>query len=174
MAGNAVAADEGFMELPFDNTPEEKSVGEKDKSGENAEITLKFGKGLAHNFTGKDGKEYVEIKIPNKDENDKTPWEHFVLPANHVHENQFGKGLWAKIPENGETKLVRGVPPKEEGGKWGRSERKIPNTELKSLVEHYKGKGEWQAGIDAQKTEVKAKSEKKQTKVKTSHGRTER
>ena len=35
------------------------------------EITIKFGKGcVGEPFTGKDGKEYKQILIPNKDEND--------------------------------------------------------------------------------------------------------
>lgn len=155
--------------VEFNDEPMNTNTGNmKDKTSESEEITLKFGKGLAHFFNGKDGNEYVEIKIPNRDKNDKAPWEHFVLPASHVHENQFGKGLWAKIPENGETKLVRGVSPKEEGGTWGRSERKIPNLELKSLVEHYKERGEWQTGINAQKkADVKIEAEKIQEKIRS-------
>ena len=38
------------------------------------EISIKFGKGLAEPFTGKDGKEFMRILIPNQDPGDKTPW----------------------------------------------------------------------------------------------------
>lgn len=62
------------------------------------EITLHFGKGTAEPFTSKDGKEMMRIVIPNQDRSDHTPWASFVLPAKAVHENQYGKGLWAKVP----------------------------------------------------------------------------
>lgn len=39
------------------------------------EITVKMGKGLVGEpFQGKDGKDYRQIKIPNQDEQDKSPW----------------------------------------------------------------------------------------------------
>lgn len=63
-----------------------------------AEVTIKFGKGLmGEPFTSKNGKELVEIKIPNADHSDSRPWESFVVPANFVHENQYGKGMWMKF-----------------------------------------------------------------------------
>ena len=55
------------------------------------ELTIKFGKGLAEDFTGKDGKAYKRILIPNADPADHSPWASFVLPAKAVHENQYGK-----------------------------------------------------------------------------------
>ena len=39
----------------------------------------------------------VQVKIPNRDPNDKTPWESFAVPANFVHENKFSNGLWMKL-----------------------------------------------------------------------------
>lgn len=33
--------------------------------------------------------------------------ESFVLPAKAVHQNQYGKGLWAKIPADGHTTLTK-------------------------------------------------------------------
>ena len=68
-----------------------------------SEIAIKFGKGLAQPFTGKDGTPYMRIKIPNADAKDKSPWQYFVVPAKTVHENQFGKGLWIKLPLHGST-----------------------------------------------------------------------
>ena len=52
-------------------------------------------------FTAKDGREMLKIVIPNADRSDHTPWASFVLPAKAVHENQYGKGLWAKVPADG-------------------------------------------------------------------------
>lgn len=107
-----------------------------------AEVTIKFGKGLmGEPFTSKNGKELVEIKIPNADHSDSRPWESFVVPANFVHENQYGKGMWMKLPEDGTTKLSRNVlEGQDTSGKniWGKETREITNKELKALVETYK------------------------------------
>ena len=63
------------------------------------EITIKFAKGLVGEpFTSKSGKEFVQISIPNSDPKDSRPWQTFVLASKDVHENKFGKGMWAKIP----------------------------------------------------------------------------
>jgi hypothetical protein len=51
----------------------------------------------------------MRILIPNQDPGDKTPWASFVLPAKAVHENQYGKGLWAKIPAEGTTVVTKPV-----------------------------------------------------------------
>ena len=43
------------------------------------EVTIKFGKGLVGDpFISKNGKELVEVKIPNVDPEDRTPWASFV------------------------------------------------------------------------------------------------
>lgn len=108
------------------------------------EITIKFGKGLVGEpFTAKDGKEYVEIKIPNTDPEDKSPWASFVLPARAVHDNQYGKGVWAKIPAAGETRIRKRVRTgTDDSGRviWENSDRRIPNSELKEMVEAYKNR----------------------------------
>jgi len=130
------------------------SVGEKTKTYQDGkennmedkakkkteEISIKFGKGLAEPFTGKDGKEYMRIQIPNEDRNDHTPWASFVLPAKAVHENQYGKGLWAKIPAEGTTTVTKAVQVGEQDGKriWENQKTALPNTELKAKVEAYK------------------------------------
>ena len=49
----------------------------------------------------------LKIVIPNADRSDHTPWASFVLPAKAVHQNQYGKGLWAKIPAGGHTTLTK-------------------------------------------------------------------
>ena len=104
------------------------------------EISIQFGKGLAQNFTAKDGREMVRVKIPNTDPEDKRSWASFVLPAKAVHENKFGKGLWAKIPAEGTTNLVRPVPAGEKDGRtvWENQRETVTNAELKTRVEAYK------------------------------------
>ena len=64
-----------------------KEAQEQMKSGEpfpqgeaTPEVTIKFGRGLVGDpFTSKSGKELVEVKIPNQDPADKTPWASFVI-----------------------------------------------------------------------------------------------
>ena len=105
------------------------------------EVTIKFGKGLAEPFTAKDGKEYMRIMIPNQDPKDKTPWASFVLPAKAVHENQYGKGLWAKIPADGTTTVTKPtLQGQDEAGKniWENVKTEVPNRDLKAMVEAYK------------------------------------
>ena len=106
-----------------------------------SEIAIKFGKGLAQPFTGKDGTPYMRIRIPNADAKDKSPWQYFVVPAKAVHENQFGKGLWIKLPLHGSTTVSRDVRTGyDENGKgiYENQRRSVPNTELKAMVEFYK------------------------------------
>jgi len=108
------------------------------------EVTIKFGKGLVSEpFTSKSGKELVEVSIPNPDPADKRPWESFVISPKMIHDNQFGKGVWMKLPEDGTTRLSRSVKTGiDEAGKptWGRETREVSNTELKTLMESYKDK----------------------------------
>jgi len=106
------------------------------------EISIKFGKGLAEPFTGKDGKEYMRILIPNEDKGDHTPWASFVLPAKAVHENKYGKGLWAKIPADGTTTVTKAVQVGVQDGKrvWENQKTAIPNKVLKARVEAYKNR----------------------------------
>ena len=105
------------------------------------EVTIKFGKGLAEPFQSKDGREFMRILIPNQDPADKTPWASFVLPAKAVHENQYGKGLWAKIPADGTTVVTKPtLQGRDEKGKniWQDVKNQVPNRDLKAMVESYK------------------------------------
>ena len=105
------------------------------------EVTIKFGKGLAEPFQSKDGREFMRITIPNQDPADKTPWASFVLPAKAVHENQYGKGLWAKIPADGTTVVTKpNLIGQDEAGKniWEDVKTQVPNRDLKTMVEAYK------------------------------------
>ena len=107
------------------------------------EITLKFGKGcVGDEFQGKDGVKYREILVPNQDKEDHRPWQTFVVKSNHVHENQFGKGMWCKLPANGSTTLHRSVKVgQDEQGKpiWDTEKTKVSNRDLKKMVEAYEG-----------------------------------
>lgn len=119
------------------------------------EITLKFGKGLVGDeFQGKDGNSYRQIMIPPNEET-KQPWQTFVVKSNQVHENQFGKGMWCKLPEEGSTTVTKSVAKGvDEQGKtiWENEKRKVPNTELKSMVEAYKTKDRSQENTQTEKT----------------------
>lgn len=120
--------------------PQDKDADSPQK--EFKEITLKFGKGcVGEEFQGKDGKAYKEILVPNPDKNDHRPWQTFVVRANHVHENQFGKGMWIKLPAQGHTTLRRSVVvgEKPDGKKeWGTEKATVSNAELKKMMEAYK------------------------------------
>ena len=70
------------------------------------EVTIKFGKGLVGEpFISKSGNELVEVKIPNADKDDHTPWASFVVSPKLIHDNKFGKGVWMKIAEDGSTRI---------------------------------------------------------------------
>ena len=85
----------------------------------------------------------MKILIPNADKGDHTPWASFVLPAKSVHENKYGKGLWAKIPADGTTTVTKAVQIGEQDGKrlWENQKTAVPNRELKARVEAYKERG---------------------------------
>ncbi len=127
------------MENP-QGKPQEQEAEKKDFK----EVTVKFGKGLVGEpFQGKDGKDYRQIKIPNQDENDKSPWATFVVKANSVHEDQYGKGMWVKLPAEGSTTVRKdNVVGQDEAGKnvYETTKEKVPNKELKARVEFYKDK----------------------------------
>ena len=83
----------------------------------------------------------MEVSIPNPDKADTRPWESFVISPKMIHDNQFGKGVWMKLPEDGTTRLSRSVKTgMDETGRstWGRETREVTNTELKALMESYK------------------------------------
>lgn len=123
---------------------ERNTMVEEKTYAERNEITIKFGKGLmGEPFMSKAGKQLVEVKIPNRDPDDTRSWETFVVPANFIHDNKFGKGVWMKLPEEGTTRLSRAkVIGQDETGKniWGSDTREVSNTDLKALVEAYKDK----------------------------------
>lgn len=112
---------------------------------ERKEVTIKFAKGLVGEpFMSKNGKELVEVRIPNADQNDKTPWASFVISPKMIHDNKFsktGKGVWMKLPEDGTTVVKKpiciGTNP--EGKRiWHNDMKTVTNTELKEMVEVYK------------------------------------
>ena len=122
---------------------EVKNMEQAAKKTKREELTIKFAKGLAEAFVSKEEKGFIRIRIPNQDPEDKTPWASFVLPEKAVHENQYGKGLWAKIPAEGTTIITK---PTQNGwddkGRiiWQNVKTQVPNRELKAMVETYKSK----------------------------------
>ncbi len=109
---------------------------------EQKEVAIKFGKGLVGDpFTSINGHELVEVKIPNSDRTDHTPWASFVISPKMIHDNKFGKGVWMKLPEDGTTRVSKFVADGvQDDGKtnWRREVREVPNTELKEMLEAYK------------------------------------
>ena len=72
---------------------------------------------------------------------DKTPWASFVLPTKAVHENQYGKGLWTKIPADETTAITKPtLQGQDDKGKniWQDVKTQVPNRDLKTMVEAYK------------------------------------
>lgn len=143
-------------------TAADKDFAEEQKKFE--EITIKFGKGcVGDQFTAKDGKEYKEILVPNKDENDHRPWATFVARANAVHEDKFGKGMWIKVPADGHTTIRRQtrIGTDEQGkGIWKTDKKRIPNRELKSMCEFYKERSSLKEKMGEKKAELAAMAAK--------------
>ena len=130
-----------FVREAEEQMAKEAQEGKTAVSGQREEVSIKFGKGLAEPFTSKDGREFTRIRIPNQDPKDKTPWASFVLPSKSVHENQYGKGLWAKIPAEGTTVVTKPtLKGQDDKGRniWDNVKTNVPNRELKSMVEAYK------------------------------------
>ncbi len=153
----------------------EKAIanGEMIEIPEQKEVAIKFGKGLVGEpFTSKSGRELVEVRIPNADREDHTPWASFVISPKMIHDNKFGKGVWMKLPEDGTTRVSKAVADgTREDGKtnWRRDVREVPNTELKEMLEAYKTreKSSLLGNLDEKKQEaamqpVKPKTEKSQ------------
>ena len=109
------------------------------------EITIRFSKKLMDGpFEAKDGRNYVQVSIPNKDPEDKNPWASFILRAGQVHENSDGTRIWAAIPADGITTLQRDVKTDAvtpEGKPVFKTQyRKVSNQELKDMVESYRNR----------------------------------
>ena len=174
--GTKTMADEKIMDQAVDTARE---------AAQREEVTIKFGKGLAEPFTSKDGKEFMRITVPNQDPADKTPWASFVLPAKAVHENQYGKGLWAKIPAEGKTTVTKPtLMGQDEAGKnvWQDVKTDIPNRDLKAMVESYKTRAPQEKAAEhresardkldalAKETAAKVSLDKPKAKTKTKKG----
>ena len=135
------------------------------------EITIKFSKKLMDGpFEAKDGKNYVQVSIPNKDPEDKNPWASFILREGQVHENADGTKAWAAIPADGITTLQRDVKTDAitpEGKPVYKTQyRKVSNQELKDMVESYRNRNREEPAKDADAKETKA-AESKAKDVKT-------
>ena len=138
------------------------------------EITIRFSKKLMDGpFEAKDGKNYVQVSIPNKDPEDKNPWASFILRAGQVHENSDGTRIWAAIPADGITTLQRDVKTDAvtpEGKPVFKTQyRKVSNQELKDMVESYRNRNrEENAKESGAKEAAPAESKVKDVKSKVS------
>lgn len=156
------AKEEKTLADQFADSKAEQAQPEGTEDGQKKmdEITLKFGKGcVGDEFQGKDGVKYKEILVPNQDKDDHRPWQTFVVKANHVHENQYGKGMWCKLPANGTTTLHRSVKVgQDEQGKpiWDTEKTKVSNKDLKKMVEAYKDKDRDRSSMKEKLAEKKA------------------
>ena len=161
MAGEPAKEEKTIADQFADSKVEQtQPEGKEDGSKKMDEITLKFGKGcVGEEFQGKDGNSYKEILIPNQDKDDHRPWQTFVVKANHVHENKFGKGMWCKLPAEGHTTLHRNVKVgQDEQGKaiWDTEKTKVSNKDLKKMVEAYKDKDRDRVSMKEKLPEKKA------------------
>ena len=124
------------------------------------EITLKFGRGCVdYTFTARDGHDYTCIFIPNSSPDDHSPWATFVVRANALHEDKFGKGMWVKLPSEGHTTIRKSVPAGHTAdGRtvWQTKKIKIPNKELNEMVEFYKTRDRTAPGAGGSRTDARA------------------
>ena len=139
--GNTATLPKAVPEGAFDDYLEQALLaGRSDKGSDWVEqVTLKIPEGwVGDRFTSKSGQELVEVKIPNADRNDKSPWPSFVTDPKRLHKNKFGTGLWMKLPKNAHTTLKRrervGADPSGKGIYEDRMSS-VPNTELKSMAD---------------------------------------
>ena len=136
-ARDVVAEQSAAYETPYNEVDQAEQRPPETRQRE--EVTLRFGKGLCQFFQSKKGEEMARIKIPN------TPfesWPSFVVPARIVHDNQFGKGLWMKLPADGKTSLTisRRVTLEDGTQSWKDKRLMVENRKLKEMVEAYKDK----------------------------------
>ena len=101
------------------------------------EVTIKFSPKLAEKFTGKDGENYFNIKVPNLDNNDKTPWAHFVVNPKQVHDDHYVDSCKVIfMPEDGNVTIRREIKTDQldENGKniFNKSSDKITVKELEA------------------------------------------
>ena len=127
------------FETPFGEIdPEDIARSQEEaQKGQKEEVTLHFGKGLCQFFTSKKGEEMARIKIPN------TPyesWPSFVVPARIVHDNQYGKGFWMKLPADAKTSLTisKRITNPDGTESWQDKRIMVDNRQLKEMVEAYK------------------------------------
>ena len=116
---------------------EDSLQGTREHSEPRDEISLHFGKKLCTFFTSRAGKEMARIKIPGTEY---PSWPEFVVPAKMVHDNQYGKGFWIKLPANGKTRLSYSERTDLPNGErnYERKEVTVTNRELKEMVESYR------------------------------------
>ena len=98
-------------------------------------ISSKF---VSDPFTAKDGKEYVRVKIPNEDRNDKSSWASIVIPPEQVSKNEDTGRAELTLKADGYSTLVKSeYKGHDEKGKavFEQKKSKVSNAELKKRVE---------------------------------------
>jgi len=118
-----------------------QKISQADRKDVGIRITKKL---FGETFRGKDGKEYVEIRIPNEKTDDKTPWAHFVVNPNQVHEDKFVASCnVVYLPEDGEVTVKRDIKTdrNDENGK-AVYEKKTEKMSVKDIEKRFKGSRE--------------------------------
>ena len=118
-----------------------QKINQADRKDVGIRITKKL---FGETFKGKDGKEYVEIRIPNENPDDKTPWAHFVVNPNQVHEDKFVASCnVVYLPESGEITVKRDIKTdrSDENGK-AVYEKKTEKMSVKDIEKRFKGSRE--------------------------------
>lgn len=121
-------------------------------------------------FEAKDGNTYCKVKIPNRDENDKSPWASFVVPADKVMDDKFSENCKCfPLSADGTTTVTKDflVGKDEEGkGIYDHRKKTFKNTDLKKIVEAYKDRERtaetpsFQEQLQEAKKEASEKAEK--------------
>ena len=96
------------MDVPdFVREAEEAMARGETLGGSYTEVTIKFGKGLVGDpFTSRNGKELVEVSIPNPDKADTRPWETFVISPKMITADiilQYVRAMQNSMGSNVET-----------------------------------------------------------------------
>ena len=93
---------------------------------------------ISEPFMAKDGNEYVRVRIPNENRNDKTPWASLVIPPGYVTKDENTGRSAIKIREDGYSTLTKSeYKGNDANGKaiFSQSKSKVANRDIKNRVE---------------------------------------
>ncbi len=126
----------------FDYLNEQASSPRKQQPilGYSSQITISISSKLVSEpFRAKDGKEYVRVKIPNEDRNDKSPWASIVITPEQVSKFEDTGRAEIGMKADGYSTLTKSeYKGNDENGKavFEQSKTKVANAELKKRIEH--------------------------------------